>query len=94
MAPAALKDEGLGAETGRLAAGSADSLDVTSRTANRPFLLTWSAAKAANRRQSTLFAIANRPFLLTQSTLSPIDPFAHLERCKRVALHCARRVLG
>ena len=24
----------------------------------------------------------------------PIDPFAHLERCKRVALHCARRVLG
>lgn len=38
MAPAALKDEGLGAEAGRLAAGSADSLDGTSGdAANRPF---------------------------------------------------------
>ena len=32
--------------------------------------------------------------LTVPAEMPPIDPFAHLERCKRVALHCARRVLG
>jgi hypothetical protein len=38
--------------------------------------------------QTALTVPADMPEVL------PIDPFAHLERCKRVALHCAKRVLG
>jgi hypothetical protein len=38
--------------------------------------------------QTALMVPAEMPDVL------PIDLFAHLERCKRVALSCARRVLG